>query len=149
MAKATRGCSYSEAFVEEVCIAIENSHKGIRSLCKENKHWPPARTVRDWIARYPYFGAMYTKAKEVQLYNLADEIIEISDDDARDTLEVDGEFGKTYVMNSTAVPRARLKTENRKWIIARLLRATYGDKKEEEKEKDDFVSRHRDSIDNG
>jgi hypothetical protein len=150
MARATRGCEYSEAFVEEVCNAIENSHKGLRSLCKDFKHWPPARTIRNWIERYPHFKAMYAQAKKTQIENLAEEIIEISDNDERDILEVDGEYGKTYITNNVAIARDRLRTDNRKWIAAKLLRGTYGDSKaDEEKDKDDFVSRHRDAIDNG
>ncbi len=144
MARTTRICEYSDALADEVCLAVENNAKGLRALCKENKHWPPASTLRLWMKSNPYFAVHYARAKESQVENLVEEIIEISDDESKDFIETsDGQV----VFNNVALGRARLRTDNRKWIASKLLPKIYGDKKEEkENDKNDFVSMNRDKI---
>ena len=70
------------------------------------------------------FSARYARARAVGLEKLADELIEIGDDSSRDWTERNGEL----VPDHEVVNRSRLRCDNRKWLLARLLPRRYGDR---------------------
>lgn len=70
---------------------------------------PAASTVFRWLAEDPVFARRYALARQAQADALFEEILEIADSD-------DGD-----------VPRARLKIDTRKWLVARLAPRRYGD----------------------
>ena len=63
---------------------------------------------------------------------MAEEILDISDDDSEDTIfiEADEESGKSAkaVKNKEFIERARLRVDSRKWLLSKLLPKTYGDR---------------------
>ena len=81
---------------------------------------PAERTVYNWLAESDHpFLQRYTRAREIQAERLADEIVSIADDEAKD---VPGD----------AVRRSHLRVESRKWVAAKLLPKKYGDKIQQE-----------------
>lgn len=88
-----------------------------------------ARTVLNWCDADPDgFATQYTQARARGYELLADEILEISDDSSRDTIET--EHGDK--VNAEVVARSRLRVDSRKWMLAKMLPKVYGDKVEHE-----------------
>ena len=71
------------------------------------------------------FRTDFLRARQIQAWRLADEILEIADDGANDTY-VDKE-GHVRV-NHGNINRARLRVDTRKFIMAKMLPKIYGDK---------------------
>jgi hypothetical protein len=73
--------------------------------------------LRDDVAAK--FASDYARAREIGYQKMAEEVIEISDE------EVIGPDG--YIDNG-AVQRARLRAESRKWLLSKMLPKQFGDK---------------------
>lgn len=120
---------YQKRIVEIVCGVVSESTLGIRRICdglrEKDKTFPAARTIRTWIDENPEFAALYARAKQVQLHNLADQIIEISDDDSQDEIFTDE--GKR-LLNAEFVQRSKLRVDSRKWLLSKLMPKVYGDR---------------------
>lgn len=122
--------------VDLVCAAISSSDKGLKRVCDafrvEDPSFPPARTLRDWIANDNEFATRYARAKELQADHIFEQIIEIADDDTDDELFVGGDdesgAGAKRVQNSEFIARSKLKVDARKWVVSKLVPKKYGDK---------------------
>lgn len=123
--KGGRPTKYSEALMNEICETIASSSKGTKKLCEENSHWPCQDTLFTWLKKYPKFSEQYAQAKIGQIELLVDEIIEISDDASQDKYM--NELG-ALVPNPSAIHRARLKVDTRKWLASKLVPKVYGNK---------------------
>lgn len=71
---------------------------------------PSAATVCRWQVERSEFAEQYARARAAQADTLADELLDIADDDAED------------------VNRSRLRVDARKWIASKLKPKSYGDK---------------------
>ena len=71
-------------------------------------------TVNEWLLKHTLFGESYANARAMQLDNYADEVIEISD--------------ATVGASAADVQAAKLRTDNRKWLLSKLRAEVYGDK---------------------
>jgi hypothetical protein len=120
---------HQKRIVEIVCGVISETTLGIRRICDglrdKDKRFPAARTIRSWIDENPEFAALYARAKQIQLHNLADQIIEISDDDSQDEIFTDE--GKR-LLNAEFVQRSKLRVDSRKWLLSKLMPKVYGDR---------------------
>lgn len=119
--------TYTEELGNEICLKLAISNKGIARLCKENPHWPCKQTIFEWRIKVKEFGERYAKAKQDQIEALVDEIIDISDDTAHDTLT--NEKGND-ICNSEWINRSRLRIDTRKWLASKLAPKIYGEKLE-------------------
>ena len=97
----------------------------LRSICLANDMSDKA-TVFRWLAAHKEFRDQYARAREARADAMAEEILEISDDD-RDDAITDPESGVTR-LNAEFVARSRLKVDTRKWLMARMAPKVYGDK---------------------
>lgn len=98
----------------------------LRRICRENPEFPDERTIRRWAMDVDHpFSPQYAKAREIGYHTLADEIVDISDDNTRDTYET--EEGREIVAHDV-VARARLRVDTRKWLLSKALPKVYGDK---------------------
>lgn len=140
--------TYTEELGEEICLKISTDSKSIITLCKENKHWPCYQTIYEWRIKVPSFGDMYSRAKQNQIEILVDQILDISDDTTFDTITKTSSSGDEFdACNSEWINRSRLRVDSRKWLAAKLAPRIYGEAKNtEDKDKDDFISKNRDSI---
>lgn len=73
------------------------------------------------IMKDPIVKEMYDDAQKIRMEGMADEIIEISDAGENDVLP-------TGRVNHEVVARDKLKTDNRKWLMARLHWKRFGDR---------------------
>jgi len=111
MAKIGRPTLYSEELTQKICDRIASSSDGLHKICKELKIAPSA--VFDWLTKYPEFTDKYTRAREAQADFMADEIIEISDEDARKS-----QRGVNEMKVGAFVNAKRLQIDARKWIAS-------------------------------
>lgn len=74
------------------------------------------------------FAAQYARARELQADVLAEEIIDIADEDPAVRLETQRNGGETMVIDSAAVAHQRLRVDARKWFASKVAPKRYGDK---------------------
>jgi hypothetical protein len=81
---------------------------------------PDEKAVRKWVVTHAEtFGPRYALAREMGFDSLAEELLEISD---ADCIAPDG------WVDAGAVQKARLMSDNRKWLLSKLVPKVYGDK---------------------
>lgn len=119
-----RPSSFTETIAEAICERLGQG-ESLRKICEDAK-MPGKSTVMRWLADNPAFRDQYARAREAQADFYAEEIIEIADDDSRDSI-TDPESGNQRI-NSEWVNRSRLRVDTRKWLMARMAPKKYGDK---------------------
>lgn len=121
-----RPSEYTQGKADAICAELAEG-KSLRSICRDES-MPCIRTVFTWMRTNPEFLQQYARAKEESADALADEMLDIADDSARDYIKRgDGESAET-VFNSEHVQRSRLRVDTRKWIASKLKPKKYGDK---------------------
>ena len=103
--------------------------ESLRSVCRD-ENMPALSTVFRWLGEHKEFQEQYARAREARADAMAEEILEISDDDSDDAI-TDPESGATR-LNTEFVARSRLKVDTRKWLMARMAPKVYGDKVSQE-----------------
>ena len=102
--------------------------ESLRAICVSD-HLPDRVTVARWVVVHRKFHAQYARARDVGLDQLADEIIEISDDSSEDLIPGESKRGEAMnVANHARVQRDRLRVDSRKWYVSKLAPKRYGDR---------------------
>jgi hypothetical protein len=96
----------------------------LRKIC-EGKGMPSRRTIFYWLKDNEEFGERYEIARLMQVEYWAHEILDIADDSAGDFMI--NEHGERVVDHEN-INRARLKIDARKWLMAKLHPARFGDR---------------------
>jgi hypothetical protein len=123
---------YNKDAAEKVLTLISTTSRGLLSICTELKI--SKASVFDWIKEVDQtktddFANRYARAREEQADLLADEIIEIADDGAKDTKTIIGKNGQPVEVEDTEwTKRSQLRIDARKWIASKLKPKKYGDK---------------------
>lgn len=79
--------------------------------------------------RNPGFAAAYSHAREIQMHTWADEIVLIADDATLDTVTKRTPQGREYeAPDQEHIARSRLRIDTRKFLMAKVLPAMYGDR---------------------
>lgn len=120
---------YSQELADKICLIISTSSKGLRKICAENKDFPAPSVIYEWKLTIPEFAEQYRQAKTNQADYLIDEIVEISDNASDDIII--GPNGEPKP-NTSAIARARLMCDTRKWIASKMIPKIYGDKVQSE-----------------
>lgn len=113
-AKAPKGrpSLFSDKLGDEICAELAKG-KTLRQICKDES-MPAESTVRAWALDVDSpFSAQYARAREIGYARLADELLEIADNDAKEP---------------DATARDRLRVDTRKWLLSKALPKLYGDK---------------------
>lgn len=117
---------FSQEIADRICERLA-AGESLRAIC-ETEGYPAESTVRGWaLDNVQGFHAQYTRARELQAHNLAEEIIHISNtpqvgiktkttDDGVETTEAD------------MIEHRRLQVDARKWYLSKVLPKVYGDK---------------------
>jgi len=119
-----RPSDYSPELTAVMCARMAEG-VSLRSICLADD-MPDKATVFRWLAAHKEFRDQYARAREARADAMAEEILEISDDDRDDSI-TDPESGATR-LNAEFVARSRLKVDTRKWLMARMAPKVYGDK---------------------
>lgn len=119
----SRPSSYSQEVADLICDRLIEG-KSLRAICREDPEMPAPSTICRWLAQIESFREQYARAREAQADTLADEILDIADDVAHDTVST--EAGDRA--NSEWINRSRLRVDARKWLAGKMAPKKYGDK---------------------
>lgn len=134
-AKAGRPTDYTPELGSLICQRVATSTLGLNKICMADD-MPVKSTVNLWRYKYPEFSAQYAQAKLVQADLLAEECIDIADDDSND---IKVNFEGEEVANTEFIARSRLRIDTRKWLASKLLPKQYGPVVEDKKSISDSV----------
>ena len=101
---------YSDAMADQICKAVAVSKDGLRKTLEDNPELPPLGTVQAWLRKHAYLQSNYAHAKIDQLQAMAEDIVDIANDDSLDAND------------------KRIRIDTRKWLLSKLMSKTYGDK---------------------
>ena len=125
--KPGRPSRYTEAIAAGICRRLA-SGESLRAICRDEAI-PHESTVRGWVVDdYKGFSAQYTRARDIGLDVMADEILEISDDGSNDWMARQGENSEGWTLNGEHVQRSRLRVDTRKWLLSKVAPKRYGDR---------------------
>jgi hypothetical protein len=123
--KAGRPTVYSLELAAEICARLTEGEPLVK-ICRD-EHIPSTTTVYRWLATNEPFRDLYARAREDQADTLADQIIDIADENPATI--VGEEDGKEVVrVDSAAIAHQRLRVDARKWIAAKLKPKKYGER---------------------
>ena len=125
--------SYTREVGDAICESIAEG-ESLRAICRK-PDMPTASTVLRWALRAENSSAefveQYARAREMQAEMFGDELREIVDDGSNDWME---EFDKKtgasagWKLNGEAVLRSRLRFDQRRWWMSKVLPKKYGEK---------------------
>jgi hypothetical protein len=110
MAKPGPASTFSKALGARLCDAVANG-ASLNQACRQLG--VPRRRVRNWIARYPTFGAEMAVAQNFRLDGLEEEILDLVDN-------CDGS-------SQAEVTKARAQADMRRWILSKARPAQFGE----------------------
>lgn len=134
--KVGRPLDYTQEMGDYICELVSSTGHGLLKLTKLYPELPDKMTINRWRHRVPEFRAQYALAKLEQADILAEECLEIADDDTFDTRTNEDGY---EVCNTEFIARARLRVDTRKWLASKLLPKQYGQNAEEGKPLDKSV----------
>lgn len=105
---------YSDELAKRICELVSTHTVGIARLCKMYPDLPDKETIRLWRLYNKEFFALYARAKVVQGDLLAEDTLDISDDNTDNSKD--------------AIARDRLRVDTRKWLASKLVPKLYGDR---------------------
>jgi hypothetical protein len=111
------------SLVAKVCARLERGESLLKACDAESVKAP---TFMDWMRDDPVLAEQYTRAREAGLHLMAQQIIEISDEQQVEA-RYQGEDVKLD-LSATAVARNRLRVDARKWLLSKMMPKVYGDK---------------------
>lgn len=119
--------AYSEEqkteIVNRICEHI-SCGLSLRKALKEVKPTVSSITFYEWIDNDKEKLKQYARACEERTEAMADEIIEISDYSANDTITTE----KGDMPDNEWINRSKLRVDTRKWLMSKLQPKKYGDK---------------------
>lgn len=118
-----RPSEYNEPMAAQICERIADG-ESLRAICRDEA-MPAKSTVFKWLNQQATFADQYARAREAQADTMADEILEIADETAFDSIESEGGGLKP---DSEWIARSRLRVDARKWLASKMAPKKYGDK---------------------
>jgi hypothetical protein len=107
---AGRPTTYTEELGKRICHEIAGSDQGLRKLLAEHDDFPTLQTVLQWTRNNAQFADHFAQAKRQQIEAMAEDIVDLSNDDSIDPND------------------KRIRIDTRKWLLSKLIPRTYGDK---------------------
>ena len=115
---------YSPEIADLICDRIAEG-ASLRQICQDAT-MPARSTIFVWLEEHEDFARSYTLARQIQIEDLMDEILEIADDSSNDWIDREGPDGKKYrVFNPDSIRRSKLRIGARKWLISKLMPKRY------------------------
>jgi len=119
---------YTDALADELLSRL-SAGESLRQICRD-PHMPDERRVREWaIDNREGFSPRYAHARQIGWESIAEETLEIADDGSNDWYERELKSGrKVKKFDYDHVERSKLRVDTRKWLLAKMLPALFGDK---------------------
>lgn len=132
-----RPSGFTQAIADAICERLIGG-ESLRTICLD-ADMPSATSVFRWLANdeRAAFREQYARAREAQAERMAEEILQIADEEVtmvkrskhQPGAADDGEDGDVEVVfDATAVQRNRLRVDARKWLASKLAPKKYGEK---------------------
>jgi hypothetical protein len=137
-----RPTTYTPELAAYVCEMIATHTCGLKKLTKMYEKFPSQSTLYAWMTYEPSFSGQYFEAKRLQANYLADSLLDMPDDlptyiDEKGVERIDpGMLG-----------REKLRYQINVWHASKLAPKVYGDKKQEETNTADTLSKIKSLVD--
>jgi hypothetical protein len=118
--------TYTQELADEI-VARLSEGEPLRAICRD-EHMPAWRTFYAWLAADTEFAARIARARELGHDALAEQCIDIADDERFDWLLTK----KGVITNESAIGRAKLQVYTRMQLLAKWNPKRYGDKQQVE-----------------
>lgn len=123
-----RPTTYNQDIADKIIHQISTTSLGLRTICRMDG-MPNRDSVFEWLKVHKEFSDRYTRAKEMQIELIAEEMCDIADDGSNDLMVVTKPNGEQYEQeNKEVTSRSKLRVETRKWLLSKLAPKKYGDK---------------------
>lgn len=103
------------------------SGQSLRGICKQEGMPEITQIMRLRLADED-FAQRYARARESQAEMFGDELQEIADNGENDWMEDNRPYCQGWRQNGEAVARSRLRFDQRRWWMSKVLPKQYGDK---------------------
>lgn len=123
-----RPTAYTKDIANEIITRMMGG-ESLNSVCK-SENIPSKGTVLGWVVdKRDDFSDQYERALTIRAHGWAEEILDISDFECAEPV-IDRETGQAVLdengdilmtATQTGVSHARLRTDNRKWLVSKLL----------------------------
>ncbi len=121
-----RPSTFTVEMADRICERI-SSGRTLNQVCRD-PDIPAASTIRAWRRKNPAFDSQYAAAREDLYAHWAAEIVDIADDGTTDYITKIGRNGREYqAVDQEHIQRSRLRVDTRRWLLSKLVPATYGD----------------------
>lgn len=127
--KIGRPSIYTPELADLICLRIATHQEGTRRLCQRYDDLPDDTCIYEWRHKHAEFAHKYAQAKMQQAEIMAEQILDIADDDSSD-IKYDKDGNESC--NGEFVARSRLRVDTRKWLASKLAPKVYGDHKQVE-----------------
>jgi hypothetical protein len=119
---------YAKDTADTICAQLAEG-LSLREICRADG-MPGKSTVMRWLHADAAFRDQYTRAKDIGIEAIAEDILDIADDATNDWMERhDKEGGKVgWQFNGEAARRSQIRIDSRKWLLSKLAPKKYGDK---------------------
>jgi hypothetical protein len=107
---AGRPSTYTPEIGQKICDAVAASECGLRKTLEADPELPAFATVQGWLRNHAQFASTYAQARQLQIEAMAEDIVDLSNDDTLDPND------------------KRIRIDTRKWLLSKLIPRTYGDK---------------------
>jgi hypothetical protein len=120
--------TYDPRLATVLCIRIAEG-ESLRKILRD-EGMPAQSTVYEWLLRHPEFTEQYTRAREEQADTLADEIIDIADEQPEVVAVIDKTNGALieHKLDGAFLQWQKNRIEARKWTAMKLKPKKYGDR---------------------
>lgn len=123
-----RPSTYSQDIADTICSQLAEG-MSLREVCRQDG-MPDKATVMRWLHNQPDFRDQYTRAKDIGIEAIAEDILDIADDGENDWMERKNPDGENigWAFNGEAARRSQIRIDARKWLLSKLAPKKYGDK---------------------
>lgn len=120
--------AFTQQLADRVCEELALG-KSLRRVC-DMDGMPAPNTVFKWMRTREEFLQQYARAKQESADAMAEELLDIVDDARNDYMEDNYDKGRTpgYTLNGENIQRSKLRSDTRKWLMAKMKPKVYGDK---------------------
>lgn len=114
-----------EVYMATICSHLEKS-LSLKKTCALVGGPSPSVVIK-WVTRDEKWRTMYENARRIGYAHLADELVDISDNQIADDVDADGNPIKRR-FDQIDVMMTKHRIDTRKWMLAKMLPRIYGDK---------------------
>lgn len=116
------------AIADSICDAISTQPRGLGAILEELGNPINPSTFYRWLQSDKELCERYARARESQAQVMADEITQIADNTQEGVIVTEKADGSTETKRADMLEHRKLRIESRKWLAAKLLPKTYGDR---------------------